>query len=160
MTRKLRPILPFALALAGLVVGALAPTRGALEDAVGQEAGGVIHFVLLEVEPEEGGTMRCALYRGAEGFLDRNRAYKKTSVRVRGNRVVCTFRQVPPGTYAMAALHDADRDREMDETLIGLPDEGYAISRDARDRMSRPEFAEAAVRFRGGEARFTAHMRY
>ena len=157
---KLRPALPFLLAAIGLFAGAFAPGTS-IDDAEGQATeGGELRWVLLGVDPDEGGSIRCALYRNDRDWLNRARAYRRSGARASRRQVACVFRRVPAGTYAMAALHDADNDREMDKSLIGLPQEGFAISRDEHDRMSAPDFDQAAVQFDGNEARFTSRMRY
>ena len=160
MPRRLRPVIPFVLAAVGLLAGAFAPGSSGVDEAEGQDASGVIRWVLLGVDTSEGGSVRCALYRNDREWLNRARAYRKSSARAANRQVACVFRRLPAGTYAMAALHDADNDREMDKSLIGLPQEGYAISRNEHDRMSRPDFNDAKVQFDGTEARYTARMRY
>jgi uncharacterized protein (DUF2141 family) len=157
--RRFRLGIPFALAALGLLVSALLPAREA-EGARGQDSGGELHWILLAVDTERGGSVRCALYRNEHDWLNRARAFRKSSARASNRQVRCVFRRLPAGTYAMAALHDADGDREMDKTLIGLPEEGFAISNDERDRMSAPDFDDAAVQFDGSRARYTSRMYY
>ena len=118
-----------------------------------------IRFVLTGIDAEEGGTVRCALYRDANTWLDEDHRFRRSAARVRGPRAACVFRDIPPGTYAMAALHDEDGDREMD-TVIGIPREGFAISNNEIDAMSRPDFDEAAIQYRGGRLVTRARMNY
>ena len=134
----------------------------ALPDAVdGQDAEpNEIRFVLTGIHVDEGGTIRCALYKDAGTWLNKARRFRRSSARPTRGQAACVFRNLPPGTYAMAALHDADGDREMAKTLIGRPKEGYAISRDEHDRLSRPDFNQAAVQFDGGRLVTRARMRY
>lgn len=42
--------------------------------------------------------------------------------------VVVTFRDVPPGIYALIAVHDEDDDGQMTKSLIGFPQEGFGTS--------------------------------
>ncbi|NIR60732.1 MAG: DUF2141 domain-containing protein, partial [Gammaproteobacteria bacterium] len=100
-----------ALALASVAVPAMGQSRG------------VLRFVISNVDASRGGTIRCALYRNSETWLNRARSFKKTTAPVNGSSATCVFRNVPAGTYAIAALHDADDDREMDRSLVGLPEE-------------------------------------
>ncbi len=87
-------------------------------------------------------------------------AKRDAAAAARRGQVACVFRDVPPGTYAMAALHDADNDHEMDKSLIGLPQEGYAISRDEHNALSRPDFDDASVQHDGGRLVTRSRMRY
>ena len=124
------------------------------------QSNGTLRFVLTHVDASQGGTIRCALYANESTWLERSDAFRTTTARVNGRSATCVFRNVPAGTYAAAALHDADRDREMDQSLIGIPQEGYAISRNETDRMSEPDFDEASFRFGGGNQTIRARRNY
>ncbi len=53
------------------------------------------------------------------------------------------FRSVPPGTYAVSAFHDANNDGKLN-TMLGMPTEGFAFSRNPAMRMRAPRFNEAS----------------
>lgn len=53
---------------------------------------------------------------------------------------------VPPGTYAVQAFHDANANLDLDRTLIGFSKEGVGFGNDARMRFGPPRFADAAIR--------------
>tara|TARA_B100001750_G_scaffold223518_1_gene213825 strand:- start:391 stop:861 length:471 start_codon:yes stop_codon:yes gene_type:complete len=127
----------------------------------GQEGeGNEIRWIISGIDVEEGGYVRCALYRDENTWLNTARRYRRAAAAARRGQVACVFRDVPPGTYAMAALHDADNDHEMDKSLIGLPQEGYAISRDEHNALSRPDFDDASVQHDGGRLVTRSRMRY
>ncbi len=142
-----------ALAFSILALAALATP------ADGQRTG-ELRFVLTGVDASRGGHIRCALYDSEATWLNRQQAMRKDSADASGSRATCVFRNVPPGTYAIAALHDADDDREMDQSLVGIPEEGYAISNDAVERISEPDFGDASLRFDGQRATTRAPMHY
>lgn len=54
-----------------------------------------------------------------------------------------TFVGVPVGTYAVAAFHDANGNGRLD-TMIGIPKEGFAFSRNPKLHARAPFFSEAA----------------
>ncbi len=70
-----------------------------------------------------------------------------------------TVTGVPPGTYAVQAIHDENGNGDLDRGLI-LPKEGIGFSRDAPMRRGPPRFADAAVivTAAGGQLKLT--MRY
>ena len=70
-----------------------------------------------------------------------------------------TLRDVPPGVYAVQAVHDEDGDGDLDRGLL-LPTEGIGFSRDAPMRRGPPRFDDAAIRVgpEGGTVELT--MRY
>lgn len=75
-------------------------------------------------------------------------------------KVELSFRDVPPGTYAIALLHDENRNGKADRALMMIPREGYGFSRDAKVEMGPPEFEEAAFRVGEQAVSQTIHMRY
>ena len=68
------------------------------------------------------------------------------------------FQGVKPGTYAIAAFHDANGNGKLDK-MMGVPREGFAFSRNPPVRPRAPTFAEARFTL-GGEASETLRMRY
>lgn len=129
-------------------------------EAVQAQEENVLRFRITGVEADRGGVMFCGLYANDGAWLDRSQALQGVRVTVRRNVAVCVFHDVPPGQYAIAALHDEDRDREMDTSVIGTPQEGYAVSRNEYDRMSAPDFDEAAFQFGGGRETFSCRINY
>ena len=69
-----------------------------------------------------------------------------------------TVRNVPPGIWAVQAIHDEDGNGILTRRGV-MPDEGMAFSRDAPMRMGPPRFADAAVELgEGGTVKMA--MRY
>ena len=48
-----------------------------------------------------------------------------------------------PEKIAVAVIHDANGNRDMDRNLIGIPLEAYGFSRGVRPRFGPPKFADA-----------------
>ncbi|MFO0570752.1 MAG: DUF2141 domain-containing protein [Polyangiaceae bacterium] len=92
------------------------------------------------------GHVVCALFRSKSGFPDGRHALRSTRARVGKAGATCRFGEVPRGTYAVALFHDADDDGELD-TFLGIPQEGFGFSRDARPSLfGPPSFERAAFR--------------
>ena len=143
----------FALALSAIALCTLAAPAGG-------QSSGELRFVLTGIDADRGGHIRCALYRNVDTWLNRSESFKKANAPANGSRATCVFRNVPAGTYAIAALHDADDDREMDQSLVGIPEEGYAISNDEVERVGAPDFDEARIQFDGTRKTTRAPMHY
>jgi uncharacterized protein (DUF2141 family) len=58
------------------------------------------------------------------------------------------FRAVPAGTYAISAFHDANGDGKLN-TMLGIPTEGFAFSRNPKMRPRAPRFNEASFENNG-----------
>lgn len=61
------------------------------------------------------------------------------------------FENVPPGRYAIIAVHDEDGDGEMSKTFIGLPLEGFGTSNNP-DFYGPPRFSAAVFDVTGDAA--------
>ncbi|MEE4289311.1 MAG: DUF2141 domain-containing protein [Erythrobacter sp.] len=77
-----------------------------------------------------------------------------------GETVTIRFRNVVPGDYAVALLHDENNDGKANRALGMMPKEGYGFSRDAKVQMAPPKFEEAVFRHDGGDQKITIRMRY
>lgn len=76
------------------------------------------------------------------------------------DHVTLTFRNVQPGTYAIALLHDENGNGKADRALMMMPTEGFGFSRDAKVKMGPPHFKDAAFEVNGKAVRQTIRMRY
>ena len=102
--------------------------------------------VQVEVDGIEpgGGQVRVAL---CQGGLSETSCLRGDDSPAAADRALFTFRDVPPGTYAVAAYQDANGNGRLDRTGLGLPLEPYGFS-GAVGRRARPDFAEAAFALR------------
>ena len=102
----------------------------------------------LHVEVEglrnDTGVVQVALFRTADGYpRDPGRAAHTATLRSVVTGVGVTFEDLPPGTWAVAVLHDENANRRLDTNLIGIPTEGIGASRNATRRAGEPRFDEA-----------------
>jgi uncharacterized protein (DUF2141 family) len=96
------------------------------------------------------GRVGCALFNGAEGFpREKTKAFRHMWTSKHDNVAVCTFTDVPAGTYAVTVLDDSNSDGKMDFNLIGLPTKGYGFSNDAKATFSPPAFSAASFNYSG-----------
>lgn len=63
----------------------------------------------------------------AETFM-KNESIQSAESKIENGRVVVTFKNVIPGTYAILALHDENENYRMDFQESGMPKEAYAMS--------------------------------
>ena len=74
--------------------------------------------------------------------------------------LVLTFRNVKPGRYAIALLHDENNNGKADRALGMMPKEGFGFSRDAKVRMGPPKYSDAVFDVGGSAVRQRIRMRY
>jgi len=104
------------------------------------------------------GTLRCGLY-GAATFPDGEGVY--SIVAVTGTVASCMFKNVGPGTYAIAVFHDENGNGKLDKNLFGVPSEGYGVSNNHTHAMSGPKWSEAKFAVARAEQKLlTVALRY
>lgn len=96
---------------------------------------------------------------GPSTFLGRS-CEATGSAAARAGTTEVVIRDVPPGVYAVQAVHDENGNADLDRNRFGVPVEGLGFSRNAPLRLGPPRFGDAAVEVprRGGVLSFA--MRY
>lgn len=108
------------------------------------------------------GTVACALFESAEGFPAEflSSATNVMVIKVRKTQARCTFEDIPPGTYAIGAIHDENMNGRLDTNRLGMPTEGYGFSNDARGLFGPPSFSAASFAYDGRVLDLTIRLRY
>jgi len=75
-------------------------------------------------------------------------AYSASVPAVAGETVV-SFKDIPPGTWAVLAYQDENENNELDRNFIGIPSENYGFSRNARGKFGPPGFEDASIEVQG-----------
>jgi uncharacterized protein (DUF2141 family) len=120
-----------------------------------------------------GGTVLVGLYdsrasfdraielAGEFGFLnDPNRvagAALRANDMLRGG---VTFRNLPPGRYAVILFHDENGNGRLDKNFWGVPTEPYGFSNNAQGLLGPPSFKEAALSLDGGDQAIAIDLVY
>ena len=55
-----------------------------------------------------------------------------------------TFKKLAHRTYAIAVFHDLNSNGKLDKNALGLPQEPYGFSNNARNTFSAPSFSQAS----------------
>lgn len=141
--------------LVALMLAKLAP------DAASQPACPGIHVKILNIQ-NSSGTVACALFEAPQGFPKDflRMATNVMIIKIRKDQARCDFEDIPPGTYAMAVIHDANMNGELDTDWLGIPTEGYGFSNDAQGLVGAPSFSAASFRYNGENIELTMTLHY
>jgi uncharacterized protein (DUF2141 family) len=94
------------------------------------------------------GNLIIALFSSEKEFLEapfRNRVMELSSA---NSDTVC-FSDLPYGKYALAIIHDLDKNGELNTSIFGPPTEPYGFSNNALGFMSAPDFESASFEVKG-----------
>lgn len=108
------------------------------------------------------GAVACALFESPEGFPTEflRFATRITVMRIRDTQARCDFADIAPGTYALAVIHDENRNGKLDANWAGIPSEGYGFSNDVRAALGPPSFSAASFPYDGRSLALTIRLSY
>lgn len=120
-----------------------------------------IHVKILNIRNSIG-TVACALFESSDGFpVDYLRmATNVMVIKIRETQARCDFEDIPPGTYAMAVVHDENMNGKLDANWLGVPTEGYGFSNDAKGILGAPSFSAASFRYDGQNVDLKMSLQY
>jgi len=118
--------------------------------AVAQSSCPGIHVKVLNIRNSVG-TVACALFESPAGFPIEYLRYATNImvIKIRDTQARCDFLDIPPGTYALAVIHDENMNGKFDANWLGVPTEGYGFSNDAKAVLSAPSFSAASFPYDG-----------
>lgn len=102
------------------------------------------------------------LFRDPQGFPnDVSKIFRQQSVGIDASTKTTrvTFRDLPPGTFAVTVLHDENGNGKMDKNFLGIPREGYGASNNPKV-MRAPTFDEAKFSLRNPEQAVDVKLGY
>jgi len=120
-----------------------------------------IHVKILNIKNSRG-TIACALFESPKGFPNQylHFATNIMIIKIRKSQARCDFEDIPPGTYAMAVVHDENMNGKLDTNWLGIPTEGYGFSNDAKALLGAPTFSAASFKYDGRNLDMTMTLHY
>ena len=120
-----------------------------------------IHVKILNIKNSTG-TVACALFESPEGFPTEylRMATNVMVIKIRKDQARCDFEDIPPGTYAIAVVHDENMNGKLDANWLGIPTEGYGFSNDAKGLVGAPSFSAASFPYDGQNLDLTMDLYY
>lgn len=120
-----------------------------------------IHVKVLNIRNSTG-TVACALFDSPDGFPIEflHDATHIMVIKIRAEQARCDFLDIPPGTYALAVIHDENMNGKLDTNWIGIPTEGYGFSNDAKTLLGAPSFAASSFPYEGQDMELTISLHY
>ena len=148
----MKPLAGVLLAMATLLVASLStghpPPAGAL----------TVRVTSLR---SNNGQVGCTIYNSAKGFpTNSTAALQRRWCPIANAASTCTFDPIPAGTYAVACIHDENKNGKLDTGLFGIPTEGTVVSNHAKGFMGPPSFDKAKLSFAGVATALDLRMGY
>ncbi|MGF1499401.1 MAG: DUF2141 domain-containing protein [Elainellaceae cyanobacterium] len=93
----------------------------------------------------QNGQVCFSLFSQSRGFPSGGQAIQADCVDLGEGSPSILFQDLHPGSYAVAVFHDVNRDRQLNQTIFGIPTEGFGFSRNPRLMAGPPSFGDAAI---------------
>ncbi|HEY6036983.1 MAG TPA: DUF2141 domain-containing protein [Kofleriaceae bacterium] len=130
----------------------------------GKGSGSAVDELVVAVSAlrSDQGTVRCYLYNDGTDFPDSKDHVIAAAVALpAGRAATCKFDAVARDhDYAIVTLHDENNDNVFQKSLLGLPQEGYGFSNNAKPRFSAPSFDDCKFHFASGTLNLAIAMQY
>ena len=136
----------YAVLLVGLLwLSAMAKAQNSLE-------------VKIDNIKNDNGDILIGLYHDGHNFP------RKTTdgriVKASKDGVIVSFDDLEPGPYAISVLHDENSNKDMDQSKIGIPREGFGFSNNARSSFGPPSFDKAKIFLHSKDTLISIDLRY
>ncbi len=120
-----------------------------------------IHVTVEDIRNSTG-KVACALFESSAGFP---KEFVKSATHIamqeiRETQARCHFLGIPPGTYALAVIHDENLDGKLATNWLGVPTEGYGFSNNVTATLSAPSFEDAQFAYEGQNLDMTISLNY
>jgi uncharacterized protein (DUF2141 family) len=131
---------------------------------VSKGSGAVVDQITVNVSAlrSDEGTVRCFLYNDGADFPDSATHVIAKAVALPADRAgACVFAGVAPNRdYAIVILHDENNDNVFQKNALGIPQEGYGFSNNAKARFSAPSYDDCKFHFGTGALAIAIAMQY
>ncbi len=134
---------------------ALAVALLMLSSVAAQAATLTIH---VENIARKGGTLRLSLYDQATWSQSKDHPLQSANVPAVVPETTVTLTDIKPGVYGIKLFQDANNNGKFDQNFLGLPEERYGFSRDAKPILSEPGFDRTKFTVKDGDNAITIHL--
>ena len=152
-------------AVVRVVLAAMATSTCAVSQttpAVGSKAAGSCTLIVhVSGVRNQKGVVGATLFTSPDGWPENNdNAYVHGPFPISGSTATVTFEHLPPGRYAVAVLHDENRNKKLDRNFLGIPKEGFGFANNPHVGLSAPKWEQAAIDVGCPVTEISVHMIY
>jgi len=109
----------------------------------------------------EKGVIGAAVYNNPDGWPESNdKSFRHGPAPFTGNSGTITFKDIPPGDYAIVAIHDENKNHKLDKNFLGWPLEGFGFANNPKVLLEAPPFKAALTHVTCPQTDVTIHLIY
>jgi uncharacterized protein (DUF2141 family) len=108
--------------------------------------------VVAEGVNKLGGNVGLLVFNSAKGWAeDRTVALKDITVPAHEGTVTITVPDLPAGTYALALVHDVNKNHKLDKNFAGVPKEQWGLSNNPHAVLKTPSYSACTFELKGNQ---------
>ena len=100
-------------------------------------------ITVTDIQGDKGEILIGVYNRDDGNFADVTKYYKKEKLIIDGENISTTFKELPKGVYAVAIIHDENKNGKINKNFLGIPTEGYGFSNNIRPMFRGATFEES-----------------
>jgi uncharacterized protein (DUF2141 family) len=102
------------------------------------------------------GNIQFILFESSDGFPDKAELGLRQgiipAVRFQSPSYQVELRDLPPGRYAIAIIHDENSNGKLDTNMVGIPKEGFGFSNNPKVTFGPPSFERASFEIKDNQS--------
>ncbi|AFY35251.1 DUF2141 domain-containing protein [Calothrix sp. PCC 7507] len=107
------------------------------------------------------GQVCASIFANSQGFPNqRDRVLQRQCTKITDIPVKITFENLPASSYAVAVMHDQNKDLILNRNSLGMPTEGFGFSRNPEVTTKPPKFSEATFLLAGPNTKVNVQLKY
>jgi len=101
---------------------------------------------------DKGGNVGALVFNSPNGWAeDRTVALKDITVPAQQGTVKITVPGLPTGEYAVALVHDVNKNHKLDRNFVGQPKEQWGLSNDPHAVIKTPSYKSCTFQLKGDQ---------
>jgi uncharacterized protein (DUF2141 family) len=108
--------------------------------------------VIVKNMANDKGAVRIALFNSEETYSGKtSEPLRKAETKISGKRAEYVLTDLPYGEYAIKLFHDENGNGILDKNFVGIPNEDYAFSNNAKGSFGPAKYAKAKFKLEESE---------
>ena len=141
-----------ALSLCSVLTLAVVLSAAAQQSAPAVTGQGYTLTVIAEGVNNLDGNVGMLVFNSPKGWAeDRSVALKDITVPAHEGTVMITVPDLPAGTYAVALVHDVNKNHKLDRNWIGEPKEQWGLSNNPHAVIKTPSYGACTFELKGNQ---------
>jgi len=138
-------------------------TPGDGQEATSNAAAGCTLRIHVDGLRNSTGVVGSTIFKSPDGWPENNdKAFRHgpTPIPAGQREATVVWDNLPAGDYAVAVIHDENRNAKLDRNFVGIPKEGFGFANNPHVGLSAPPFQAAVIHVACPSTETSIHLQY